>query len=148
MAIFGGLGRSNYLDRKLTLEEATSAILLGIIASDGDISEEEVAAFNAVASHHPILVNQPAAAFRKMIDDQFVVLRKQGWEALFDKGAAELPASLANTVFVLAVDFVLSDGTVDAAEERLIEKLRNALSISDDLVTAAVEVLSIKYGVK
>ena len=67
---------------------------------------------------------------------------------MFDKGAAELPASLASTVFVLAVDFVLSDGTVDAAEERLIEKLRDALSISDDLVNAAVEVLSIKYGVK
>lgn len=136
------------MDRKFNPQEATSAILLSIIASDGEISDEEVAAFNAVAVHHPIMVDQPAAAFHKMMDEQLTVLRKQGWEVLFDEGARELPVAMTNTVFVLAVDFVLSDGTVEETEERLIGKLRDALSISNELVNASVEVLSINYGVK
>mgnify|MGYP003381711005 CR=1 FL=1 len=148
MSIFGGLGRSSILDRKFSQEEAISAILLSIIASDGEVSDEEVDAFISVANNHPTMRNQSASDFKRMVDEQQSVLRKQGWEKLFDKGAAELPRALAQTVFVLAVDFVLSDGSVDAAEERLIERLRDALSIADDLVGAAVEVLSIKYAVK
>ena len=148
MSIFGGLGRSSILDRKFSQEEAISAILLSIIASDGEVSDEEVDAFISVANNHPTMRNQSASDFKRMVDEQQSVLRKQGWEKLFDKGAAELPRALAQTVFVLAVDFVLSDGSVDAAEERLIGKLRDALSIADDLVGAAVEVLSIKYAVK
>ncbi|MCZ8017227.1 MAG: hypothetical protein O9274_16125 [Limnobacter sp.] len=83
-----------------------------------------------------------------MINEQQSVLRKQGWETLLEEGVSELPRALAQTVFVLAVDFARSDGSVDAAEERLIGNLRDSLSIADDLVHASVEVLSIKYAME
>jgi uncharacterized tellurite resistance protein B-like protein len=147
MAIFGSLGRSSALDRPWSPQEAASGILLAIIASDGEISDDEVAAFNGVAQGHPIFRDQPSQAFGRMIDEQFSILRKTGWESLFDKGAADLPPDIAQTVFVLAVDLVLSDGSVEESEEYLIGKLRDALRISEELVATAVQVLSIKYAV-
>jgi hypothetical protein len=48
MSIFGGLSRSSILDRKFCQEKAISAILLSIIASDGEISDEEVDVFISV----------------------------------------------------------------------------------------------------
>lgn len=146
MALFGSLGRSGYLERSLSPVEAASAVLLGVVASDGDISDEEVQTFNTMATHHPIFRNQSDVNFRKMIDDQFAVLKKNGWEALFDRGALLLPSTFANTVFVLAVDFVLSDGVVEETEEYLIDKLRKALSVSDDIVQATIQIMSIKYA--
>jgi uncharacterized tellurite resistance protein B-like protein len=69
MAIIDSLGRSSALDRSWSPQEAASGILLAIIASDGEISDDEVAAFNGIVQGHPIFQDQPRKAFDRMIGD-------------------------------------------------------------------------------
>ncbi len=47
--------------------------------------------------------------------------------------------------FVLAVDLALSNGTIDEAEERMLEAIQAALGIDDALAERTIEILSLKY---
>lgn len=147
MALFGGFKGRNPLDRKFTDHEAAHGILLSVIASDGDIGDEEVDTINLIVNRHPIFRTQSAADHKRMVDEQLSILRKQGVDVLSEKAAGDLPERLRATVFALAVDFVLADGQVDQAEERLIEKLRSQLGIGLEDAEAVVGVLSQKNGI-
>lgn len=148
MGLFSGFMGKDPLEKEFNTYEAASGVLLSVVASDGEISDEEVDAFVFVANRHPIFVDQSPHDFRRMIDEQFSILRKQGWEVLADKAALHVPARLRATLFALAVDFVLADGRVEAAEERLIETLRAKLGIGPDDARKIVEVLALKNGVQ
>ncbi len=130
-----------------TLEEASSGVLLSVVGSDGHISDEEAEFFGLVANRHPIFRDQSAPDFRRMIDKMMRILKRDGWEAMIDKCAADLPPAMKPTVFALAVDFVFADGSVEEEEKRLVARLQRALGISDDVADAAVEVLAVKNGI-
>lgn len=131
----------------LTPQEATSGILLAVIASDGHISDEEVDFFNLVANRHPVFRDQPAADFRRMIDKMMGALRRESWKSLVSRCAVALPATLKPTVFALAVDFVFADGSVEDAEKELVTILQRELEIDDSAAGAVVEVLATKNGI-
>ena len=147
MGLFSGFAGKNPLDKDFNTYEAASGVLLSVVASDGEISDEEVEAFVFVANRHPIFVSQSGHDFRRMIDEQFSILRKHGWDVLANKAASHVPPKLRGTVFALAVDFVLADGQIDEAEERLIGTLREKLNIDEDDARRVVEVLALKNGI-
>ena len=147
MGLFSGFGGKDLLDREFNTYEAASGVLLSIVASDGDISDEEVDTFSLVANRHPIFALQSPHEFRRMIDEQFSILRKRGWEALADKASSHVPANLRPTIFALAVDLVLADGRVEATEERLIESLRKKLGVDEGDAKRIVDVLALKNGI-
>ncbi|SDU00376.1 tellurite resistance TerB family protein [Stappia sp. ES.058] len=147
MGLFGNLGGKSPLEKDFNIHEAVSGVLLSVVASDGDISDEEVDAFNFVVNRHAIFSSQAPHDFRKMIDAQFSILRKNGWETLAEKAASHVPPNLSGTVFALAVDFVLADGQVESAEEQLIESLRRKLGIDEDDAKSVIQVLALKNGV-
>lgn len=146
MGLFSGFAGKNPLDKDFNAYEAASGVLLSVVASDGEISGEEIDAFVFVANRHPIFVNQSAQDFRRMIDEQFSILRKHGWDVLANKAASFVPPNMRGTVFALAVDFVLADGQIDVAEERLIGSLRDKLGIAEDEAYNIVKVLALKNG--
>lgn len=148
MGLFGGLtGKNDPLEKEFNSFEAISGVLLSVVASDGDISDEEIDAFNFVANRHPVFVSQSPHDFRSMIDEQFSILKKHGWSVLAEKAASYVPPSLKGTVFALAVDFVLADGQVEVAEEQVIEALRSFLEIKESDARTVVQVLALKNGV-
>lgn len=147
MGLFSGFRGKDPLDRKFNTYEAASGILLSVLASDGEISDTEVEAFNFVANRHPIFASQSAQDFRIMVEEQCSILRRHGWEVLADKAASCLPDQMRGTLFTLAVDFVLADGRVEAAEENMIDSLREKLHISDEDARKTIEVLATKNSI-
>ncbi|MFH1796095.1 MAG: tellurite resistance TerB family protein [Pseudomonadota bacterium] len=146
MGLFSGFGSKDLMDKEFNTFEAASGVLLSVVASDGEISDEEVDTFSLLANRHPIFVQQSPHEFRRMIDEQFSILRKRGWEALADKASSHLPSNLRPTVFALAVDLVLADGRVEVAEEKMIDSLRRKLGVEEEDARRIVEVLALKNG--
>lgn len=146
MGLFDSLMGKGALDRKMDQYEAASAVLISVIASDGDISDEEVDSFILLANRHPLFRSQPGADFNRMIREQFLTLKNHGWKKLSAKGATDLPESLRKTVFALSVDLVFSDGAVAAEEEQVIEHIASILGISSETANTTIQVLSIKNG--
>jgi tellurite resistance protein len=133
-------------NRAYSLQEAASGVILGVVASDGHISDDEVSLLNFVANRHVIFRDQPASEYNTMIDRMLAILKRDGWRRMIEKCAADLPRELKTTVFALAVDFVLIDGNVEEEEKEFIENLRHSLEIGGSDAEAIVSVLAMKNG--
>lgn len=124
--------------------EAFAAIMLAVIAADGDISDEEKDDFLARVNRMKLFRDIARGEFSDIIDKLFKILRKDGPAALATRGAAALPADLKPTVFAVATDMIFADGNVEESESALVEKLQTDLGIADDLAGRIVEVISLK----
>lgn len=127
-----------------TPPEAFAAIMLAVVAADGDISDEERDDFVARANRMKLFRDIPGGAFSDIIDKLFRILRKEGSTELATRGAAALPPTLKATAFAVATDMIFADGTVEDEERILVEKLQRDLGVDDDLAAKVVEVLAIK----
>ncbi|MFV0410744.1 MAG: tellurite resistance TerB family protein [Paracoccus sp. (in: a-proteobacteria)] len=146
MSLFDSFRKST-LEKTFSPEEAANGILLAVIFSDGAVSAEEVETYQLAATRHPLFRHQTTPDFNRMMDNQIEIIRHHGWMKLVEKSAEDLPTNLRATLFALAVDFVLADGRVDAAEERLIDRIRELLAIDPADAETVVAVLCAKNGV-
>lgn len=132
-------------DAPLNKQEAFAAIMLAIIAADGDISDEEVEDFGARVNRMQLFNNMSGRQFPDMINKLFRILKKSGVSELINKAVPALTPDLRETVFVVAVDMIFSDGIVENEEKAMIEKLHAQLEISDALVAQTLDVMLIKH---
>lgn len=132
-------------DAAFTKEEGFAAIMLAVVAADGNVSDEEVQDFNARANRMKLFAPQSGAEFRQMIDKLFRILRKSGPKELTKRGASALPKELQETVFAVAVDMIFADGSVQDEEKALVETLQGELGISDALASKILDVMTIKH---
>lgn len=139
--ILGGQSSENV---RLSTEEAFAGLVIAVVGVDGSISDDEVRAANAVFNRMRLFGPIPADQFKVMIDRLVGYLNKHGADWLFSKTTSALPAELRPTAFATAVDLVFADGSVEASEQALVEKLQKALGISDDLALKVVEVIALK----
>lgn len=147
MGLFDRFRSSQSSNAEFNIQEATSGVLLSVVASDGQVSDDESDYFRLVANRHPIFRDQSAADFNRMIDKMMGILHRQGWRPLIDKCGADIPQDFKPTVFALAVDFVFADGAVEDEEKELVAYLQKALGISDKFADSIVQVLAVKSGV-
>ncbi len=138
------LGGRSSEDAAYSKQEAFAAIMLATVAADGNISDEEVDGFNAVINRMKLFQAQTAAEHKAMIDRLFGSLNRNGATSLLEKGAGFLPAELRETAFAVAGDFVFADGSVEAEEMAVIEKLQAALQVPEQQALKILEVLEIK----
>lgn len=136
-------GRSSEND-PLSKQEAFAAIMLATVAADGDISDEEVDGFNAVINRMKLFQMQSGAEHKKMIDKLMGLLNRHDASFLLQKGAEFLPSELRETAFAVAGDFVFADGSVEAEEMAVLEKLQIALGVAEQQALKILEVLEIK----
>ena len=79
-----------------------------------------------------------------MIDKLLGLLNKHSQSFLLNKSIEALPHDLRETAFAVAVDLIFADGNVEKAEKELIENIKEAINIPDDLAIKIVEVMAIK----
>lgn len=127
-----------------TQPEAFAAILIAVIAADGDISEEEKDDFVARVTRMKLFRAIHGKEFSSLIDKLFRILRKEGPNELALRGAEALRADLKATAFAVATDMIFSDGSVEEEETSLLEKLQRSLGISDEVAAKIVEVIELK----
>jgi uncharacterized tellurite resistance protein B-like protein len=138
------LGGQSSENVKLSPAEAFAGLVIATVGSDGHVSDEEVRAANAIFGRMRLFGPISSDQFSSMIDRLVGYLNKHGAEWLITKSTSALPDELRQTAFVTAVDLVFADGSVEAEEQALIERLQTTLRISDEMALKVVEVISIK----
>ena len=147
MGLFGSSKRGDPLAKAFNPYEAVCGVLLSVVASDGDVADDETDGLVFVVNRHPIFADQSVRDFEIMIEEQFSILTEHGWEVFVEKAASHVPSNLSGTVFALAVDFVMAGDQVESAKESLIESLRRMLRIGEAEAKTVVQVMALKNGV-
>jgi tellurite resistance protein len=146
MGLFDRFRQTENIPKQATLgpAEAFAAIMLLAIAADGHLSDDETNLLNTTLSRMKLFRSYSWDVMRRMFDNLLGILRKDGFDALFNAALETLPHDLYPTVFAVATDLVLADGQVSAEEEQLLGSLCRALELPEEQVNQIIEVMLIK----
>ena len=128
----------------LSPAEAFAGILLVAIAADGCLGREESQSFMLTLYKMKLFQSYPNDHVSRMINKLTKIAQTTDLDRLLNVAVQCLPEYLHETVFAVATDLILSDGEVSEAEEYILSKLYNCLSISKDKVNKIIEVMIIK----
>jgi len=131
-------------DLKLTSEEAFLGIVLSAMAADEEFTREEAHAAQYVLQRTNIFSRSNPHQLEQLFNSFMHIIRKEGVGTIVDAAKDNLNDQMKETAFAVAVDLVLADGVVDVKEKEFLEKLKEAVGISDELATRIIEVLMIK----
>jgi uncharacterized tellurite resistance protein B-like protein len=146
MGLFDKVRQTGKFQAEITLgpAEAFAAIVLIVVAADGYLSDEEISLLNTVLGRMQLFRSYSAEVMRRMFDKLSGILKRDGFEKLFNAALQTLPHDLYDTTFAIATDLVLADGQVSEEEENLLGSLCRALEIPDDTVSQIINVMLIK----
>ncbi len=139
--IFGGADPSSIT---LTQQEAFFAIMLLVVAADGEIDDSEVISMYSVTKRMKLYAGMPDNQHVTLIKKLAGILKKNGPKILLEKASASLPADIKPTAFAIAADLAFADGTVEDKERAILEVIYTQLNIPQDLATKIIEVIVIK----
>ncbi|MCI5046672.1 MAG: tellurite resistance TerB family protein [Aquisalinus sp.] len=118
---------------RLTPQEAIIYLMVMISASDGTIRESELRTIGRVVRSFPLFSEQDEAQLVETSEACGKLMSSDGGlHKVLAAAEAALPAHLAETAYAAAVDVVTADEELDPTEIRVLELIRNALSVSDD----------------
>ncbi|MDE6160562.1 MAG: tellurite resistance TerB family protein [Muribaculaceae bacterium] len=144
MGLFDKIFKQVPEEDMLTKQEAFAGIALAMAGADGSIAESEWEGIVNYIRRLRLYDNYSGAAFDKMFDKVFRILRNEGPAALVEASVGSLPEDLKLTAFACAVDIALADGVVEEEEKEVINQLAEALEISEQIAIQIIEVLIIK----
>jgi uncharacterized tellurite resistance protein B-like protein len=127
--------------------EAFTAILLAVIGADGYISDDEVDDFFATLRRAKIMTDVNQNKYKEMMNKLMRILKSDGCEKLVDIGAEFLPAEYRQGTFAYACELVFSDGVAHPDEQKILDRIKNAMQIDDALAYKVAEVLILKNKV-
>jgi tellurite resistance protein len=128
------------LDKK----EAFAAIAVSAIASDGDISPEEMQRTAIDLLTLQTFRNDDLRDLANILNKVAGIIKRHGTGAALEAAKVSLKKEQLETAFFVAVDLVLADGVVEEAEKKFLERLQRTLELDDATVTKIVEVVLIK----
>ncbi len=137
------LGKEN---SNVTLNKAEAFAALGVaaVASDGEISPEEV--------HRIVLDMVTLRAFRgfdlrdlgNTLNKVAGLIKRRGTAPIIQAAKTTLNKDELLAAFFIAVDLVLADGVVEDSEKKFLEDLQVTLQIDDATALKITEVVVIK----
>ena len=137
------LGKEN---SNVTLNKAEAFAALGVatVASDGEISPEEV--------HRIVLDMVTLRAFRgfdlrdlgNTLNKVAGLIKRRGTAPIIQAAKTTLNKDELLAAFFIAVDLVLADGVVEDSEKKFLEDLQATLQIDDATALKITEVVVIK----
>lgn len=123
----------------MTAQDALVALMIAVSASDADIRTSELIKINSAINNLPVFAGFDAERLPRVTQTVFDLLdQDDGLEALFGLIRDVLPERLFETAYALSCDVVAADGTMDRTEARMLEEIRDELSI-DRLHAVAIE---------
>lgn len=124
--------------------EAFAGILLVAITADGYLEPEESRGFMLTLYKMKLFQSYAKDRISRMIAKAAEIAQTTKSDTLLNLSARCLPEHLHETAFAVATDLILSDGEVSEADEYILQKMCNYLSISQDRANKIVEVMIIK----
>ena len=120
-------------------QDALVAVMVAVSASDENIRTSELVAIDQMVSQMPVFADYDPDRTRRVSQTVFDLFEEEdGLAALFGLIREALPERLYETAYALACDVVTADGKLRDAELRMLEEVRDELSI-DRMHAAAIE---------
>jgi tellurite resistance protein len=127
----------------MSAQDALVAVMVACSASDQNMRTAELVAIQRMVNHMPIFAAYDADRIRRVSQTVFDLFEEEdGLDALFGLIREALPDRLYETAYALACDVAAADVRLGQSELRMLEELREELSI-EHLQAAAIE-----YGVR
>jgi uncharacterized tellurite resistance protein B-like protein len=125
-------------------QESVVAFLFLIVTADGTISPCEEELVVAASDRMKLLRDLSIDQFNEIVYKIRDTIEASGRDAVFDAAVNGLPPDLHNTVYALAADVVLADGSIQPEEGDYLRKAQEALGVTDEMATKVLEVMRIK----
>ncbi|MBD2251163.1 tellurite resistance TerB family protein [Nostoc parmelioides] len=138
------LGRENQAPEVLSSTEAFVAIVLLATAPDGYLSYEQERSISCELSRSKPLRNYSTEAIAQLCEKTLIILRRDGFNALFNLAKESLSPELREAAFAVASDLVLSENHVTEEETNFLNDLYQALGISPDIAIRILQTMSLK----
>lgn len=123
----------------LSPQDALIAVMIAVSASDENLRTAELVAIQRMVNHMPIFAEYDADRIRTIAQTVFDLFEEEdGLDALFGLIRDALPERLNETAYALACDVAAADGRLREVELRMLEEVREELTI-DRLHAAAIE---------
>ena len=128
----------------LTPKESFAAILLCAVAVDGHMADEELQNLMTTLKRTKLYKDKTKASIINTLNKLLRIIKTYGVDSLVELALPNLPDYLRETVFALATDITLSDGSMFEEELNMLSKLSTQLSIPEDSVDRITKVMTIK----
>ena len=128
-----------------TEQEAFLAILLAVASADGIMALNEFRQIEKLLANHPLFAGQDVAHIYSIVTDKGNSIG--GVQKLLAHAVTRLNGKRKQSVFIYAVDLVLSDGVVTLEEESILAELQTCLGVPDSLARATIDVIVAKNQV-
>ena len=122
----------------LSAQDALIHVMVTTASSDAAISQQELDRIQLLLARTPIFGGYDRAQLEAVANRCVDVINRSGIEPALDAAIAAIPVRLQDTAYALAVEVAVVDLHLPQEELRLLEMIRDRLSI-DRLVTAAIE---------
>ncbi|MEM1410353.1 MAG: tellurite resistance TerB family protein [Pseudomonadota bacterium] len=124
---------------QLTPQEAVITLMIATSASDGSINDHELRTIGRVVRSFPLFSPEHEESLVQLSEEAGALLGSEGGLHKVMAAAADiLPEHLTETAYAAVVDVATADESINFAEIRMLELVRDALKISDD-GAAAIE---------
>lgn len=123
----------------LTPQEAVIYLMVMASASDGAITDRELRTIGRVVRSFPLFSDADEAALVETSEACGALMSSEGGlHKVLHSAAEALPAHLGETAYAAVIDVVTADENLDMTEIRILELIRDALSVPDE-GAAAIE---------
>ena len=123
----------------LSPQDSLVAVMIAVSAADENLRTAELVAIQRMVNHMPVFGAYDADRIRVIAQTVFDLFEEEdGLAALFGLIRDGLPERLNETAYALACDVATADGHLREVELRMLEEVREELSI-DRLHAAAIE---------
>lgn len=123
----------------LSAQDALVAVMVAVSAADEQLRTSELVAITRMVGHMPVFASYDTDRIRTVSQTVFDLFEEEdGLDALFGLIRDGLPERLRETAYALACDVVAADGKLMDMELRMLEEVREQLTI-DRLHAAAIE---------
>ncbi|MBE9206724.1 tellurite resistance TerB family protein [Nostoc sp. LEGE 06077] len=138
------LGKESQAPEILTSAEAFAAIALVAVTSDDLLSEQQARSISSVLSRLKLFSSYSEDFINQLLEKNLNILRRDGFNALFNAAKASLSPELREVAFAVAADLVMTESIVTEEEKNFLTDLYQALDIPCDSAIKILQVLMVK----
>lgn len=135
---------STKLNIELTTEESFAGIMLAAAAVDGGIADKELQNLRTTLKRTKLFEEKTDTSITQTLSLLLQIIKAHGVDTLLELAVPKLPDYLSATVFAIATDIAISDGSILDEELSILSQLSDRLSIPEETVDRITEVMLIK----
>ncbi len=131
----------------LNKAEGFAAVAVSAVASDGEISEEEIQRVAIDLATLRAFRRHDMRELGNTLNKVAGLVKRRGAGPVLQAAKGSLNADEVKAAFFVAVDLVFADGTVEEGERKFVDELQSTLQIDEVTALKIVEVVNIKNKV-